>query len=111
MPFPTPSTQDFCLSRSSCSFLQRRAPSFQPAFAQEAQPFTLIALHFATYVERIRINILLIVMMCLAVRKGLEAGSRGKAPGEVSGDRCLGDSVEGPPKILFFFFAAEDDEL
>ena len=111
MPFPTPSTQPFCLSRSSFSLLQRRAPSFQPAVAQEAQQFTLIALHFATDVERIRIYLLLIVMMCLAVRKDLEVGSKGKSPGGVSGERCLGDSVKGPPKLLFFFFAAEGDEL
>src|SRR5207248_8820087 len=111
MPFLTPYTQHFCLSRSSFSFLQRRAPSFQPAFAQEAQPFTLVALHFATYVERIRIYILLIVMMCLAVRKGLEAESRGLTSGGVSGERWLGDSLKGPPKLLFFFFAAEGDEL
>jgi len=26
------------------------------------------------------------------------------------GERCLGDSVKGPPKILFFFFAAEGGE-
>src|ERR1700687_4318509 len=30
----------------------------------------------------------------------LEAGSRGKAPGGVSGERCLGDSVKGPPESL-----------
>ena len=73
MPFSTPYTPHFCPSRSSFSFLQRSAPSFQPALAQEAQPLTLIALHFATYLERIRIYILLIVMMCLAVRKGFTA--------------------------------------
>src|SRR5436305_14534257 len=103
MPFPTPSTQPFCLSPSLCSFLQRRTPSFQPAFAQEAQPLTLIALHFATDVERIRIYLLLLVMMCLAVRQGLEAGSRGLAPGGVSGERCLGDSVQGPRNFFFSF--------
>jgi len=30
----------------------------------------------------------------------LKAGSRGAAPGGVSGERCLGDSVKGPPDFL-----------
>ena len=62
MQFPPPYIRHFCLSPSSCTFLQRRASTFRPALAQEAQPFTSIALHFATYVERICIYILLIVM-------------------------------------------------
>src|SRR6266568_556300 len=32
----------------------------------------------------------------------LEAGSRGKAPSGVSGERCLGDSVKGPLNLSPF---------
>ena len=36
----------------------------------------------------------------LTSRGILKAGSRGAAPGGVSGERCLGDSVKGPPESL-----------
>ena len=69
MQFPTPYIRHFCLSRSSCTFLQRRASTFRPAPVQETQPFTFIASHFATDVRRISVYILLIVKNFLLRRQ------------------------------------------
>src|SRR2546421_4393726 len=73
MPCPMHSydLQNFCLSRFSCPFLQRKAPSRWPALIQKAHPSTSNTPHFETYLRRIFVYILLIVIEGLQSRVGL----------------------------------------
>ena len=75
MPCPMHSydLQNFCLSWSSCPFLQRKAPSRWPALIQKAHPSTSNTPHFGTYLRRIFVYILLIVMESLPGRAHLAA--------------------------------------
>jgi hypothetical protein len=92
MPCPMHSydLQTFCLSRFSCPFLQRKAPSRWLALIQKAHPSTSNTPHFETYVRRILVYILLIVMESLLgrahlIKKGRDSSCLHQVAGRMPG--------------------------
>ncbi len=75
MPCPLHSydLQNFCLSRCSCPFLQRKAPSCWLPLGHKAHQSTSIAFHFDKDLIRIIVYILLIIMENMPGRANLAA--------------------------------------